>query len=115
MDGADLALLGEDVPVIGIIVAAIGLLLFGIAAVLFVVPALIFLLEVLLIVILVAAGLLGRLLLRTPSTIEAIEVGSDHAFEWKVTGWRASEDLRRSVADRLHATGQPTGGSKVPA
>lgn len=115
MDGADLALLGEDLPVVGVVVAVIGLLLFGIAAVLFVLPALIFLLELLLILALVGLGLLGRLLFRRPWTIEAIEVGSDQAFEWKVSGWRASGDLLESLANQLQATGLPKGGTKVPA
>jgi hypothetical protein len=113
MDGADLAMLGEDLPVVGVILVTVGALVFAVAAVLFVVPALIFLLELLLIVVVVALGLIGRLLLRRPWTIEAIEAGSGDRYEWKVVGWRASGELLRSVANQLEATGLPTGGTKA--
>jgi len=114
MDGSQLAELGADLPVVGVIFMAIALLLFAGAAVTFVVPALVFVAELLLIATVVGLGLLGRVLLGRPWTVEARQQGTDHAYEWKVRGWRASGDLRESVAQQLQATGMPTGGSRVP-
>lgn len=113
LDGADLVSLGGDLPVIGVILMAIALLLFAIAAVMFIVPALIFIGELLIIVAIVGLGLLGRLLLGRPWTVEAQQVDADEAYEWKVSGWRASRDLVRTVSDQLRATGLTTGGSRV--
>lgn len=111
---ADLIATGGDLPVIGVILMAVALLLLAIAAVMFVVPALIFIGELLFIVAIVGLGTFGRLLLGRPWTVEALEVGGDEAYEWKVSGWRASRDLVQTVSDQLRATGPPTGASRIP-
>jgi len=114
VDGADLVSLGGDLPVVGVILAAIALLLLAIAAVMFIVPAVIFLVELLIIVVIVGLGVMGRVLFGRPWTVEAQRTDETEAFEWKVSGWRASQDLVHSVADQLRATGLPTGGTAVP-
>ncbi len=38
---------------------------------------------------------------------EARMEGTGQSGEWKMTGWRASGDFLKSVAERIHATGQP--------
>ncbi len=115
MDGADLAGLGGDLPVVGVVLAAIALLLFAIAAVMFIVPAVVFVVELLIIVVIVGLGLTGRVLFGRPWTAEAQQVAIGSAFEWKVSGWRASRDLVTTIADQLRATGLPTGGAPVPS
>ena len=114
MDGSDLASLGSDLPVVGVFFVGIALLLFAVGAVIFVVPALIFLLELLLIAAIVGVGLVGRVLLGRPWTVEATRQEPRAAYEWQAAGWRASGDLREAIAQQLQATGLPTGGSPVP-
>jgi hypothetical protein len=114
MDGADLAGLGGDLPVVGVVLTAIALLLFAIAAVLFIVPALIFIVELLVIVAIVGLGVMGRVLFGRPWTVEARRSDDTEAIEWKVSGWRASQDLVHEITDHLRATGLPTGGTAVP-
>lgn len=114
MDGSELASLGAELPVVGVIFIAVALLLFAIAAVVLIVPALVFIVELLLIASLVGLGLLGRVLLGRPWTVEACEQDADHAYEWKTGGWRASGHLCESVAQQLQATGMPTGGTRAP-
>lgn len=114
LDGADLASSGADLPIVGVALAVVGSLLLAIAAVLFIVPALIFLAELLIIVLIVGIGVVGRVLFGRPWTVEAKQGLTAEAYEWKVTGWRASGDLVSSVADQLRTTGIPTGGAPVP-
>jgi len=114
MEGSELASWAAELPVVGVIFMVLALIIFAIAAVIFVIPALVFVVELLLIVALVGLGLLGRVLLLRPWTVEAREQGADFAYEWKTRGWRASGDLRQSVARQLEATGMPTGGTRVP-
>ena len=64
---------------------------------------------------LVGLGLLGRVLLRRPWTVEARQLGDARVYEWKAQGWRASEELCHSVAQQLEATGLPAGGALRPA
>lgn len=115
LDGADLAAAGSDLPVVGGVLLAIALVLFVVGAILFIVPLLILVVEVAIVVAIVGFGLLGRLLLGRPWTVEAQRSSDDAAYAWKVVGWGASEDLVRSVADQLEATGIPTGGEPVPS
>lgn len=112
MDGADLVGAGADLPVVGVVLLVIALLLLAVAAVLFIVPAVIFLLELLIVAVIVGLGLLGRVLLGRPWTVEARR-GDTESYEWKVSGWRASTDLVQTVADQLRTTGLPTGGAAV--
>jgi hypothetical protein len=113
MDGSDLASLGADLPVVGVVFVGIALLLFAVGAVILVVPAIVFLAELLLIAAVVGVGLAGRMLLGRPWTVEAMKQDTGDAYEWKVRGWRASGELRESIAQQLQATGQPTGGTPV--
>jgi hypothetical protein len=115
MDGAELASVGGDLPIVGVVLMGIGLLLFAIALLIFIVPALILIAELLLIAALVGIGLAGRVLFGRLWTVEAHQEGDDHAYEWKVAGWRASGELVRSIADQLRGTGLPTGGARVPS
>jgi hypothetical protein len=113
MNGADLAGAGADLPVVGLILGLIALFLFAIAAVLFIVPAVIFLVELLIVVTIVGIGVLGRLLFGRPWTVEAHQHDADHTYEWKVRGWRASSELVHSIAEQLHTTGEPAGGTRT--
>ena len=72
-------------------------------------PALIFVVELALVLVAVGFGVLGRVLLRRPWTVEARVDGTSQGGEWKVMGWRASGDLLNSVANRLEATGHLPG------
>jgi len=112
MDGADLVDAGADLPVVGVILGVVALVLLAIAAVLFIVPAVIFLVELLIVVAVVGVGLLGRMLFGRPWTVEAHQRHADHAYEWKVQGWRPSRDLVHSIAERLRTTGPPEGGTR---
>lgn len=114
LDGADVAFAADDLPAIGIIGVVIAVAVFSFLAVVFVLPALVFVLELLLIVVLVGSGVAARVLFRRPWTVEAKARGADHAYEWKVAGWQASGDTIDEVAGLLRATGQPSGGTRVP-
>lgn len=111
MDGLDAASLGAELPGVGGVAMVIGAVIVVVAALVFVVPAVIFLVEVLLVGALVGLGLLGRLLLRRPWTVEARQQGDERVYEWTAPGWRASEELCHSVAQQLEATGLPVGGA----
>jgi len=99
LDCADLAALGGDLPVVGVILLAIALVLFAVGAVLLIVPALILVGELLIIVAIVGLGLMGRVLFGRPWTVEAQQLDVGPAYEWKVSGWRASQDLVSSIAE----------------
>lgn len=111
LDGADCAGEGADFPVVGVIMFAIAALLVAVLAVVFIIPALIFVLELMMILLIVGLGVLGRVLFRRPWTVEARVDGTGQGGEWKMTGWRASGDLLKSVAERIQATGQPPGAT----
>lgn len=113
LDGADLASQGADLPVIGMVLVAVAIVLFAVAAVLFVVPLVIFLVELVLVVTLVGLGLVGRVLLGHPWTVEARRLDTGDAYEWKVSGWTESRELVAAVAAELRATGHPTDGTPV--
>jgi len=115
MDGASLVDAGADLPIVGVILAALALLLLAVAAVLFIVPAVIFLVELLIVVVIVGAGVLGRVLFGRPWTVQAHEPRTERTFEWKVQGWRASGKLVDSIAEQLRTTGQPAGGTPIAA
>lgn len=115
LDGAELAGFAGDLPIVGVFLVAIALVLLAIAAVMFIVPAVIFIVELLIVLLIVGVGLTGRVLLGRPWTVEAQQLATGSAYEWKVTGWRASQDLVATIADQLRTTGLPTGGTPVPA
>lgn len=114
LDGAELAGLAGDLPIVGVFLVAVALVLLAIAAVMFIVPAVIFVVELLIVVLIVGIGLTGRVLFGRPWTVEAKQLATGSAYEWKVTGWRASRNLVATIADQLRTTGQPTGGTPMP-
>lgn len=113
-DGADIALSADDLSGIGVVGAILAAILIGALFFAFVVPALVFLVDLLLILVLVALGLAAKVLFRRPWTIEARQPGADHAYEWKVVGWQAGNEMIDQVATQLRATGQPSGGHRHP-
>lgn len=113
LDGADLIGFGGDLPVVGVIFTVVALLLFAVAAVLLIVPALIFVAELLIVVAIVGLGLVGRVLLGRPWTVQARNLATGSAYEWKISGWRASRELVTSITDQLRTAGLPPGGSPV--
>lgn len=115
MDGLDAASVGAELPGVGGVVMVIAAVIVAVAALVFVVPAVIFLVELILVGALVGLGLIGRVLLRRPWTVEARQQGDECVYEWNAQGWRASEELCHSVAKQLEATGLPAGGALRPA
>lgn len=113
-DASELIGHGADLPVIGILFLVVAVILLAVAAVLFVIPAVIFLVELSFVLAVVLVGVLGRVLFGRPWTVEAHRQDALHRYEWKVTGWRASSELVRSVAEQARTTGMPTGGTPVP-
>ncbi len=93
-----------------------------------VVPLLLFGIELILLGLLVATGILGRVILGRPWLVQASPTNGDaEALHWQVTGWRHSSNLIDEVASSLEAglnpgTGEATGlspslsqnGSKAP-
>lgn len=114
MDGADLASVGADLPIVGVVFAVIAVLLVVVAAFVFIIPALVFVIELVVVLGLVGLGVLGRVLLGRPWTVQARTSGADHAYEWKCRGWSASGELVETIARQLHATGRPTSGTRFP-
>jgi hypothetical protein len=104
-DVTEVALLSDDVgclPAVGIVAtAAVAIVL----SVLFVFPALVFAVEAAVVLLLVGLGVVARVLFRRPWTVEARVAGTNEGRQWKVSGWRASGELRDRVADQLRSTG----------
>jgi hypothetical protein len=98
-DGFDFLDLGDDPIslVIGIVLGLVAVLLLGV----FLLPALLFLGELLLLVPLALAGLIGRLLLRRPWTIEASRPGL--SIRTHVGGWSASRAEVQRLAAQVRA------------
>ena len=114
LDGAELLSFGDELPVVGVIFAAIAAFLVAVGLVVLVLPAVVFILELLLIATLVGLGVLGRVLLGRPWTIEARQKGADHALEWRARGWQGSQEVLESVAQQIAVNGTPAGGARVP-
>lgn len=62
--------------------------------------------ELVVLLVIAAAGIVGRLLFRRPWTVRARN--SDRQLEWKVRGWRASGDIVDEVARRIVAGDDPS-------
>jgi hypothetical protein len=78
----------------------------ALAAVLILIPLLFFGVELIVLGALLAAGVIGRVLLRQPWVIEARSndpLTSGRQLEWRVTGWRNSHRLIDQVASDLAA------------
>jgi hypothetical protein len=68
------------------------------------IPFLIALGELFFILLLVVAGVIGRVVFRRPWTVDAVAPsGAHHA--WSVVGWRASAAARQFISDRIAKTG----------
>lgn len=87
----------------------VGLAVAGLLA--FVFPALMLVLDVVLFVVVVGGGFVGKVVLRRPWTIEAAEIATSRApapsREWKVSGWKASNQAIDRIADHLAAGVEP--------
>lgn len=74
-------------------------------------PLVVLVLEALFFVVVVAAGIVGRVVLRRPWTIVAEEVATSRTDRgvrtWKVVGWRASGRAVEDVARHLEAGVEP--------
>lgn len=85
-----------------------------IALVLIVVPLLLFGIELVIVGSLLAASLLGRVLLRRPWVVQAKVLappGTERVLEWEVAGWRRSHRLIDEVVSDLRAGRNPDPGS----
>lgn len=110
------SLSGLGVPDFPGVDSAEGLLLVVLAMVLvlLLVPILFFGVELVAVGAVLAAGVVGRVVLRQPWTIEATAVGTERRLEWQVRGWRKSRAVIRSVVSDLAAGREPdpTGGDR---
>jgi len=113
LHGSTMAAEGADLPGVGVVFVVIALALVVVALLMLILPVLAFAAELLVMAALIGLGFLGRTLLRRPWTVEARCEGADHAFEWQVSGWRASTERCESVAQLVEATGEPSGGARV--
>ena len=82
----------------------------ALAAVLILIPLVFFGVELIILGALLAAGVLGRVLLRQPWVIEARSsdpLTPGRQLEWRVVGWRRSHKLIDQVASDLAAGREP--------
>lgn len=89
-----------------LVLAVVLVVVFGV-----VVPVLLALVDVVGVLLIAGLGLLGRLVLGRPWTIEARAEGSGAVERWKVQGWRASLVRRDEIAELLAAGVMPPGGA----
>jgi hypothetical protein len=68
------------------------------------IPFLIALGELVVVVVLLVAGVVGRVVFRRPWIVDAVDPAGAH-HKWPVVGRRASGVARRFIADRVAATG----------
>lgn len=119
-DLASESLAGIGMPDVGPVDSAEGLLLVTLGAilVLLLVPILFFGAEILALGGLLAAGLVGRVVLRQPWIVEARgrgAPGAERRLEWQVRGWRASRRLIDAVVSDLAAGREPAPDAVSPA
>ena len=79
-----------------------------VAVVLILIPVLFFGLELVILGMLLAAGVIGRTVLRQPWVIEARSSDTPRALEWRVQGWRKSGKLIDQVASDVSAGRDPS-------
>jgi hypothetical protein len=85
-----------------------------VAAALIVVPLLFFGVELIILGVVLAAGVVGRVLFRQPWLIEARSsdrLTPGRQLEWRVTGWRKSQELIDKVISDLAAGREPPQGT----
>ena len=85
-----------------------------VAALLILIPLLFFGVELIILGVVLAAGVLGRVLFRQPWLIEARcndPLTPGRQLEWHVTGWRKSQELIEKVISDLAAGQEPPQGT----
>ena len=87
------------------------------AAVLIVIPVLFFGIELIILGVLLAAGVIGRILFRQPWVIEARSndpLTPGRRLQWYVIGWRKSQGLIEKIVSDLAAGREPPQGTLPP-
>jgi hypothetical protein len=85
-----------------------------VAALLILIPLLFFGVELIILGVVLAAGVVGRVLFRQPWLIEARSndpLTPGRRLEWHVTGWRKSQELIEKVISDLAARREPPQGT----
>jgi hypothetical protein len=88
-----------------------------IAALLIVIPLVFFGVELIILGVVLAAGVVGRVLFRQPWLIEARTndpLTPGRQLEWHITGWRKSQELIETVISDLEAGREPPQGTLTP-
>lgn len=120
LDAAEVLFSVPDLDGIDDLGAAIVLLGAIVVIAIVVVPLLLFGIELILLGLLVATGILGRVILGRPWLVQALPTnGGADVLNWRVSGWRHSSNLIDEVAASLEAglnpgTGEGTGLSPSP-
>ena len=74
--------------------------------------------QILVILILIAVGILSRVLFRRPWEVDAVTKGPpEESHVWRIVGWRSSSEAIREAADALHqgiVARAPAGAVAVP-
>jgi hypothetical protein len=91
-----LDLLGEGIVVLLVVILVV------LAAVFLVIPLLVAVFDVALVLLAAIAGVLVRIVLRRPWTVEA-RASDGTARQWRVVGWRASGRRRAEITEQLTA------------
>lgn len=107
LGGADLPLelagtVGGPFVIVGVVAA---ILLFALAAV----PVLLAVVELTILAVLVAGGVVVRILLRRPWIVDVQRLDAYDGGSWEVVGWRRSGELATALATQLES-GQPLTG-----
>lgn len=92
----------------------------GVALLVFLLPPLVGVaLEIVLLLMLLSSGIIGRVLLRRPWTIEAVNLGHpQRSAAFAVKGWRRSSQVIDELSRTLPASGLPqqiAGARRSPA
>jgi hypothetical protein len=88
------------------IAVGVALLVIGVLAVFVLIPLLLFGVELIAVGAVVATGILGRVLLGRPWTIEARNRHTGESRTWQVSGWRQSAATIGEISASLAAGGQ---------
>lgn len=96
LDPGCLEIVGEG------IVAAIAIVVVVLVALFVAIPLLVALVDVLILLVLAILGVVARVVLRRPWLVEA-RADDGTVLQWKVVGWRASDEWRTRIRDLLEA------------
>lgn len=104
---------GDSIPLAIGVAVVVALLVF------FLLPLIGVALEIVLLLMLLSSGIVGRVLLRRPWTIEAINLGHpQRSAAFAVKGWRRSSQVIEELSRTLPASGLPqqvAGARRSPA